>query len=268
MDTVGAARAANGRPRTIRDIHDTAATGFGCDFLHDTVVEGVLAQRCGRQDPGGQMGGAGLGIGVGGWGPVERLTVSDCTAVGNGTNGIFLELQQEDWEPPRGIRITSCHCEDNRFGISGWGADGLIVTASTMIANHEAGCDVSSQGTTSVGGRGGIVTGCVIDGNLRDGVGFGNSPGPYAFRGNRISSNGRYGFWGAATRGPPRTSSRRPGPARQPRPRQRAAGRAGNLWGRRRRALYAARAGRRERRLAAGRSPGQAGDGGGAERAG
>ncbi|HLL35052.1 MAG TPA: right-handed parallel beta-helix repeat-containing protein [Streptomyces sp.] len=176
-------------------IHDTAATGFGCDFLQDTVVEGVLAQRCGRQDPGEEMGGAGIGIGIGGWGAVERLTVSDCTAVGNGTNGIFLELQQEHWEPPRGIRITSCHCEDNRFGISDWGADGLIVTASTMIANHEAGFDVSSQGTTSVGGRGGIVTGCVIDGNVRDGIGFGNSPGPYAFRGNRISSNGRYGFW-------------------------------------------------------------------------
>ncbi|MGW0191382.1 right-handed parallel beta-helix repeat-containing protein [Streptomyces sp. NPDC003362] len=176
-------------------IHDTAATGFGCDFLQDTVVEGVLAERCGRQDPGEKMGGAGIGIGVGGWGPSERLTITSCTAVGNGTNGIFLELQQEHWTPPRGIRIVACHCEDNRFGISDWGADGLVVSASTMIGNHEAGFDVSSQGTTSVGGRGGIVTGCVIDGNVRDGVGFGNSPGPYAFRGNRISNNGRYGYW-------------------------------------------------------------------------
>ncbi|MER7491462.1 right-handed parallel beta-helix repeat-containing protein [Streptomyces pharetrae] len=176
-------------------IHDTAATGFGCDFLQDTVVEGVLAERCGRQDPGEEMGGAGIGIGVGGWGPVERLAVTACTARGNGTNGIFLELQQEDWPPPRGIRITACHCEDNRFGISDWGADGLVVSASTMIGNHEAGFDVSSQGTTRVGGRGGIVTGCVIDGNVRDGIGFGNTPGHYAFRGNRVSGNGRHGFW-------------------------------------------------------------------------
>ncbi|MFD7275708.1 right-handed parallel beta-helix repeat-containing protein [Streptomyces sp. NPDC059862] len=64
-----------------------------------------------------------------------------------------------------------------------------------MLANHEAGFDVSSQGTSGVGGRGGIVTGCVIDGNVRDDLGIGNTPGPYAFRGNRISNNGRYGFW-------------------------------------------------------------------------
>ncbi|MEV5548242.1 right-handed parallel beta-helix repeat-containing protein [Streptomyces sp. NPDC052309] len=176
-------------------IHDTAATGFGCDFLQDTVVEGVLAVRCGRQDPGEKMGGAGIGIGVGGWGPVERLSVTACVATGNGTNGIFLELQQEDWTPPRGIRITACHTEDNRYGISDWGADGLIVTGSTMLGNHVAGFDVSSQGTTSVGGRGGIVTGCVIDGNLRDGIAVGNTPGPYAFRGNRITDNGRHGYW-------------------------------------------------------------------------
>ncbi|MFJ8541559.1 right-handed parallel beta-helix repeat-containing protein [Streptomyces sp. NPDC093586] len=176
-------------------IHDTAATGFGCDFLQDTVVEGVLAERCGRQDPGEKMGGAGIGIGVGGWGPVERLTVTACTATGNGTNGIFLELQQEDWPPPRGIRVTACHTEDNRYGISDWGADGLQVTSCTMLGNHVAGFDVSAQGTTSVGGRGGIVTGCVIDGNLRDGIALGNTPGPYAFHGNRVSGNGRHGYW-------------------------------------------------------------------------
>jgi hypothetical protein len=176
-------------------IHDTAATGFGCDFLQDTVVEGVLAERCGRQDPGECMGGAGIGIGIGGWGAVERLTVTACTAVGNGTNGIFVELQQEHWPPPRGIRITACHTEDNRYGISDWGADGLLVTSCTLLGNHLAGFDVSSQGTSGVGGRGGIVTGCVIDGNFRDGLAIGNTPGPYAVRGNRISANGRYGYW-------------------------------------------------------------------------
>ncbi|MCF2435852.1 right-handed parallel beta-helix repeat-containing protein [Streptomyces thinghirensis] len=64
-----------------------------------------------------------------------------------------------------------------------------------MLGNHVAGFDVSAQGTTSVGGRGGIVTGCVIDGNAGDGIALGNTPGPYAFRGNRVSANGRYGYW-------------------------------------------------------------------------
>jgi hypothetical protein len=174
-------------------IHDTGATGLGCDFLQDTMIESVVVERCGRLDPGEEMGGAGFGIG--GWGGIERLTISDCTAVGNGTNGIFLEMQQGMWPPPRGIRIVGCHAEGNRFGISDWGADGLTVSACTMTANHEAGFDVSAHGTSTVAGRGGIVTDCVIDRNIRDGLAIGNTPGRYTFRGNRISANGRYGYW-------------------------------------------------------------------------
>ncbi|MFJ2032212.1 right-handed parallel beta-helix repeat-containing protein [Streptosporangium sp. NPDC087985] len=175
-------------------IHHTAASGFGCDFLQDSVVESVIAFGCGRLDSGEQMGGAGLGIGIGGWGGVERLTITGCTAVGNGTNGIFLELQDRGWVSPRGIRITNCHTENNRYGISDWGADGLVVAACTMIGNQVAGFDVSGLGTTSVAGRGGVVTGCLIDGNVRDGISIGNTPGRYTIQGNRVSRNGRYGY--------------------------------------------------------------------------
>ncbi|MDG4832370.1 right-handed parallel beta-helix repeat-containing protein [Solwaraspora sp. WMMD1047] len=175
-------------------IHGTAATGFGCDFLQDSIVEGVLTVGCGRLDNGHEWGGAGIGIGVGGWGASERTTITGCTAVGNGTNGIFLELQHPNWRPPRGIRVVSCHAEGNHFGISDWGADGLIVAACTMIGNLEAGFDVSARGTVGIAGRGGLLTGCVVDGNVRDGLSIGNTPGPYAVRGNRISGNGRYGF--------------------------------------------------------------------------
>ncbi|MET7419897.1 right-handed parallel beta-helix repeat-containing protein [Dactylosporangium sp. NPDC005555] len=176
-------------------IHDTGATGFGCDFLQDTVLDSVHARHCGRLNNGEEMGGAGIGIGIGGWGSTERLTVTACTTVGNGTNGIFVELQKRRWAPTRGIRIIGCHAEGNRFGISDWGADGLIVSACTMLGNHQAGYDVSALGTSSVAGRGGIVTGCVIDGNAWDGVAVGNTPGPYTVDGNRISRNGRYGYW-------------------------------------------------------------------------
>jgi hypothetical protein len=175
-------------------IHDTAATGLGCDFLQDTTLEGVLAVNCGRLDSGTDIGGAGIGIGIGGWGAVERTIVRGCTAVGNGRNGIFFELQKDSWPPPRGIHVTDCHVEGNLFGISDWGAEGLVVTACTMFGNHEAGFDISSQGTTAVAGRGGILTGCNIDGNVGDGVSIGDTPGPYAITGNRITNNGRYGY--------------------------------------------------------------------------
>ncbi|MFI7436264.1 right-handed parallel beta-helix repeat-containing protein [Micromonospora haikouensis] len=175
-------------------IHHTAATGLGCDFLQDSLIEGVVVVGCGRLDNGQEMGGAGIGVGIGGWGTVERLTIANCTALGNGTNGIFLELQKANWPPPRGYRIVGCHSQGNRFGISDWGADGLIVSACTMTGNLEAGFDVSAEGTSGVAGRGGLLADCVIDGNVRDGVSMGNTPGPYTVRGNRISGNGAYGY--------------------------------------------------------------------------
>jgi hypothetical protein len=176
-------------------IHDTAATGLGCDFLQDTFVDNVLVVHCGRLENDEWMGGAGIGIGIGGWGPTERCTVTGCIAVRNGANGIFVELQKRHWTPTRGIRIIGCHSEGNRFGISDWGADGLIVSACTMTANHQAGYDVSALGTSAVAGRGGIVTGCVIEDNVWDGIAIGNTPGPYTLDANRISRNGRYGYW-------------------------------------------------------------------------
>ncbi|MEV0807712.1 right-handed parallel beta-helix repeat-containing protein [Micromonospora sp. NPDC050200] len=175
-------------------IHHTAASGLGCDFLQDSVIDGVVVVGCGRLDNGEEMGGAGIGVGIGGWGTVERLTIANCTALGNGTNGIFLELQKDHWALPRGYRIIGCHSQGNRFGISDWGADGLIVTGCTMTGNLEAGFDVSANGTSGMAGRGGLLTDCVIDGNVLDGISMGNTPGPYTVRGNRISGNGAYGY--------------------------------------------------------------------------
>ncbi|NES16674.1 MULTISPECIES: right-handed parallel beta-helix repeat-containing protein [Micromonospora] len=175
-------------------IHHTGASGLGCDFLQDSLIDGVVAVGCGRLDNGVEMGGAGIGVGVGGWGEVERLTIANCTTVGNGTNGIFLELQKDWWPPPRGYRIIGCHSQANRFGISDWGTDGLIVSSCTLSDNLEAGFDVSANGTAGIAGRGGLLTDCVIDCNVGDGISMGDSPGPYTIRGNRISRNGGYGY--------------------------------------------------------------------------
>ncbi|WBB67449.1 right-handed parallel beta-helix repeat-containing protein [Micromonospora sp. WMMD812] len=175
-------------------IHHTGATGLGCDFLQDSLIDGCVVVGCGRLDNGQEIGGAGIGIGIGGWGDVERLTIANCTTVGNGTNGIFLELQKDYWTPPRGYRIIGCHSQANRFGISDWGADGLIVSACTLTGNLEAGFDVSANGTAGIAGRGGLLTDCVIDRNVGDGVSVGNTPGPYTVRGNRISGNGGHGY--------------------------------------------------------------------------
>jgi hypothetical protein len=181
---------------TFRDlyIHDTAATGLGCDHLKDSVLEGVYAMSCGRLNDGDQPGGAGIGIGIGGWDGIERANVTDCIAHGNATNGIFFELQKDMWPPPRGLKILGCHCTGNRFGISDWGADGLIVAECVMLENKESGFDVSGRGTAGVAGRGGLLSGCVLDGNGKDGVCLDGTPGPYTVRGNRISNNAGHGY--------------------------------------------------------------------------
>jgi pectate lyase-like protein len=182
---------------TFRDlyIHDVAATGLGCDHLNDSVLEGVYAMRCGRLNNGEQPGGAGIGIGVGGWEGIERANITDCIAHGNATNGVFFELQKDMWPPPRGLKILGCHCTGNRFGISDWGADGLIVANCLMLENRESGFDVSLRGTAGVAGRGGLLSGCVVDANGKDGVCFDGTPGPYTIRGCRISNNRRHGYW-------------------------------------------------------------------------
>ena len=182
---------------TFRDlyIHDVAATGLGCDHLSDSILEGVYAMRCGRLNSGEQPGGAGIGIGIGGWEGIERANITDCIAHGNATNGVFFELQRDMWPPPRGMKILGCHCTGNRFGISDWGADGLIVANCLMIENRESGFDVSGRGTAGVAGRGGLVSGCVLDANGKDGVCLDGTPGPYTIRGCRISNNRRHGFW-------------------------------------------------------------------------
>ena len=175
-------------------IHHTAATGLGCDHLQDATIQGVIADRCGRLNNGREAGGAGIGIGVGGWGPIERLDIIDCIATGNARHGIFVELQQGKEHRPRGVKILGCHCVDNRYGISDWGTEGLLVSSCILCENHEVGFDVSGQGTAGVAGRGGTLSDCLIDGNGHDGVAIGNTAGPYTVRGNRISYNGRHGY--------------------------------------------------------------------------
>ncbi|PFZ77899.1 hypothetical protein COL70_30680, partial [Bacillus pseudomycoides] len=47
-------------------IHDTVGTGLGADFLTETVISNVVAERCGRLFGVGDVGQAGAsGIGVG-----------------------------------------------------------------------------------------------------------------------------------------------------------------------------------------------------------
>lgn len=174
-------------------IHDTAASGLGCDFLQDGIVDGVVAVGCGRQNDGTQPGGAGIGIGIGGWGAVERTTIANCTAVANGTHGIFVELQNSAWTRPKGIRIIGCHAGQNRHGISDWGAEGLIINGCTVLGNLIDGINVAASGVGSSAGLGGQIIGCTVADGAGDGIRLADT-NRYTVRGNRVSGNGGYGI--------------------------------------------------------------------------
>ncbi|HEY9266690.1 MAG TPA: fibronectin type III domain-containing protein, partial [Mycobacterium sp.] len=124
-------------------IKETWATGFGCDFLRDTVVTGV-ARGCGRGlielavDPLTTSGGSGFGIGTGLF-EVEDY-VLDVSAFDCGFHGVFTETQELykvagdiTWHFSKGSRIRA-YVEGNFVGFRDCGSDGL--TADIIAVNN------------------------------------------------------------------------------------------------------------------------------------
>lgn len=177
-------------------IHDTWSTGLGCDYLRDSVIDSVIAERCGRgaTDPNAHFGASGIGIGTGAW-PREDLTIVNCTGRGNGNYGIFVERQRTASHHARGIRIVGCTAEGNRHGIADYGCDRLIVANCVMVGNAHDGFHAGhSLAGTRHHGRDGVVTGCQIHDNARHGVTlFGDGAGGYTVAGTRISRSGAHG---------------------------------------------------------------------------
>jgi len=173
-------------------IHDTLATGIGCDQLIDSAITNCVVNNCGRGNDGTQFGGAGIGIGTS-YNPIQPLIISGCTAKNNGTHGIFVEHQNGAFTTKTtGVRIVGNHVEGNRYGIGDWGADGLVVDGNTIINNTAAGFDISAKGVVGIVGRNGVLTNNVISGNL-DGVLIGDGAFGYQISNNRISGNTGHG---------------------------------------------------------------------------
>ncbi|AHH99216.1 right-handed parallel beta-helix repeat-containing protein [Kutzneria albida] len=175
-------------------VHDTLASGIGCDQLLESMIDGCVVDRAGRQNSGSQIGGAGFGIGTGAFQDMQ-LSLTNCVARDCGTHGIFFEHQFSGTPTlSRGIRVANCYVSGNQYGISDWGVEGLVVSGCHMIANRRHGYCVSGEGVARIAGHSGIVTGCVLDNNVLDGILIGdNATGRYSIRGNRISNNGRHG---------------------------------------------------------------------------
>ena len=169
--------------------------GSAATSSRTAVIDAVVAVGCGREDNGVQWGGAGIGVGIGGWGPVERLDHHQLHHRGQRhqrhlPGAAEAVLAAADRHPDHRLPLARATGSASPTGErTGWSSP-----TAPWSATSRPDSTSPPQGTVGVAGRGGILSDCLIDGNVHDGIRIGNTPGPYMVRGNRISRNGRHGY--------------------------------------------------------------------------
>jgi hypothetical protein len=183
-------------------IHQAGATGLGCDFLVDCLLDDIFADSCGAAGSGSSGGCAGVGIGTyqaSDW--YGALTLRSIVSRNNKRAGIFFETQtvSAGTALQEGVKVLAADCSYNGdHGIGDAGCTGLEVIGGHSHHNGGNGFCVYA-GTISSGTPGdeGLVTG--LDSHDNTGIGFyfdGSSklPGSYTLRGVKARSNGTYGI--------------------------------------------------------------------------
>lgn len=175
-------------------IHDTAATGLGCDYFQDSLIENVIARGCGRLNSGSDPGGSGIGIGIGELNNLfENLVITNCHALDNKVNGIFIESQDASHRP-FGTVIANCVAKGNKIGIGLCGGTGTVVSNNVVYANTQDGIDVY-PGTfgSPTPDRQTIIANNTVYGNANIGIRLSATSGKilegYKIHGNRVWGN-------------------------------------------------------------------------------
>lgn len=176
-------------------IHDTGATGFGCDYFIDSSVEDILTDNCGRLGISTSFGAAGIGIGVSS-AFTNNLDVINCTAKNSKRANIFFETQ--DGTLGGNVALlnpTSVNAGD--YGIGDAGCQGLLISGGSSTGSGFSDFGVYS-GTLKLGvGSDGHVrdlrTGSSVNNAVTlDATDFGINK--YTLEGMQINSNGGHGI--------------------------------------------------------------------------
>lgn len=146
-------------------IHDTGATGLGNDYHDECTIRDVLAKGCGRLNSGSDPGGAGIGIGTGGYWVTENLVVDGCSTHSNERAGLFFETQTGVLsEGARVINHAASYNGDH--GIGDAGCRGLVVQGGLSHHNGLAGFGTyDATVVNAVPGIAGRVTGLTCHDN-------------------------------------------------------------------------------------------------------
>ncbi|WP_143082842.1 right-handed parallel beta-helix repeat-containing protein [Cellulomonas sp. KH9] len=148
-------------------IHNSWATGFGCDFLEDSVLVDCVASNAGRGVPPNRNGtGAGFGIGNGG-APNESVTLINCLSFNNYSHGFFIEHlnRPEALYSSRGFSMVGCIGKRNWHGLFEAGGNGSTYTGCHFVDNEYAGVILRGTGASKGGGKDVLISGGTISGN-------------------------------------------------------------------------------------------------------
>lgn len=165
--------------------YGSAATGIGTDMMVDSLVQGCVAEDCGRNFKAARdglgIGSNGIGIGTGLAADAEPVAVANCHARGNGNNGIMFENQatgDRDTERHAGHFFAhGCTAVGNRVGFR-TSADRRVRFANCSAhANEEDGIAIDGKGDVSFEGmlppfsaREHRIDGCQVTENGSHGV--------------------------------------------------------------------------------------------------
>jgi len=166
-------------------IHHCIGTGLGCDFLDDTLIDGVIAHNNGRLWSTSTVFGGQSGIGIGtGWKGVETVTISNCHTNNNGNYGVFVETQEGTSQTmyPRGARMVANYAEANRIGFGNKGSGGTTFSACEAQANVD-GFVLNGLAIDD------LLTGCISENNTRHGLYIPNHQGTVQVAGGRFRKN-------------------------------------------------------------------------------
>ena len=153
-------------------LKNSIGTALGCDFLDETIIDGVKVYNAGRnwgvpRESDGRIisvGQSGIGIGTAAL-ESETVVISNCHVFNCGNYGIFVETQQRHVRPrSKHAKIINCHVEGNRIGLGNRGSGPTIFESCTIYKNTEMGFKLQRNS------YGDIISNCIIEENNGEGI--------------------------------------------------------------------------------------------------
>lgn len=185
-------------------VHDTPATGLGMDHLQYGNIIGNIVSNCGRLNSGSGLGGAGIGIAMGGSFPSatypESVNIVDNIVLDNKRYGIFLEgvgttTPINSFAVVTGNYIHMSATSGHGIGDSGMQNMNISGNVIVGVSGSLDGISVDVGTLTVAAGVKGLISNNVIT-TARNGIQLNYTSNPavsliteYAIKGNKIEAS-------------------------------------------------------------------------------